>query len=81
VDDLGESVCVWSLADIEVRSAQTVCVIVKKKGVVLLKQLQLQKKVISVNHLHYKTPEKTRATEELVGYSLSYKLQYFFGVF
>jgi len=33
-----------------------------------IKQLQLHKKVISVNQLNYKAPEKSPATQELVGY-------------
>jgi hypothetical protein len=87
MDDLGERercvcvrACVWSLADIEVHSAQTEVCDCKKIGIIKAATIT-KNKVISVNQLHYKTSEKSRATEELVGYSLSCKLQHFLGAF
>jgi hypothetical protein len=53
----GESV--WRLADIEVSSAKTEVCDCKRKI-----------NLISINELNYKVPEKSLATEELVGYNI-----------
>jgi hypothetical protein len=67
---------VWSLAVIEVRSAKIgVC----QKEIGINKAASITKKQGDINKsIQLKAPEKSHATEELVGYSLSYKLQYLF---
>jgi len=56
VDDFeGEIVC--NLADIEVSSAKTEVFDSKRKT------------LVSINRLNYKAPEKSLATEEIVGYN------------
>jgi hypothetical protein len=59
---MGESV--WSFVGIQVRNVKTDLCDCEQRG--------KTKEYVSINNLNYRTPEKSHANEELVGYRVAF---------